>query len=105
MTDGHDIDPVEVANNLRPVLLKLNRQLRRELHSLGVTGSQVPLLAAIQANPGIGIRGLAELEGVSAPAISIHIRRLERAGLVTRVTGYDRRRVGLTVTPEAVRVL
>jgi hypothetical protein len=36
-------DPVAVANRLRPVLLKLNRELRREIHSLGVTGGQVSL--------------------------------------------------------------
>ena len=40
-------DPVTVANRLRPVLLKLNRHLRREIHSLGVTGGQVSLLFAI----------------------------------------------------------
>jgi DNA-binding MarR family transcriptional regulator len=100
-----DIDPVSVANELRPVLLKINRQLRREVHSLGVTGGQVPLLAAIKNDPGIGVRSLAEREGVSAPAMSIHVRRLVRAGLVTRTAGTDRRRVGLTVTPEAVQVL
>src|SRR5689334_10272364 len=38
------IDTTELANRLRPVLLKLNRELRREVHSLGVTGGQVGLL-------------------------------------------------------------
>jgi DNA-binding MarR family transcriptional regulator len=105
MGEKPDIDAVRVANELRPVLLKINRQLRREVHSLGVTGGQVPLLAAIKNDPGIGVRSLAEREGVSAPAMSIHVRRLVRAGLVTRTAGTDRRRVGLTVTPEAVQVL
>jgi hypothetical protein len=31
-------DTTELANRLRPILLKLNRELRREIHSLGVTG-------------------------------------------------------------------
>jgi DNA-binding MarR family transcriptional regulator len=87
------------------VLLQLNRHLRRELHSLGVTGGQVSLLAAIRHRPGIGVRELAAREGISAPGMSGHVDRLERAGLVTRVPGTDRRRVGLHVTPEAERVL
>ncbi len=36
-----------VANELRPVLLRLARELRREIHSIGVTGGQVSILAAI----------------------------------------------------------
>ena len=42
-------DPLTVANRLRPVLLQLARQLRREVHPLGVTGGQVSLLVAIDA--------------------------------------------------------
>jgi DNA-binding MarR family transcriptional regulator len=99
------LNPVSLANELRPALLRLARQLRRESHALGVTAGQLTLLAAIQKQPGIGVRELAAGEGVSAPNISVHVRRLERAGLVARTTGKDRRRIGLRVTPEAVRVI
>ena len=99
-------DPVTVANRLRPVLLKLNRQLRREIHSLGVTGGQASLLFTIQRRAGIGVRELAALEGMSAPGMSKYVGRLEAAGLVAREpSGRDRRRVGLRVTPEGERVL
>jgi len=99
-------DPVAVANRLRPVLLKLNRHLRREIHSLGVTGGQVALLVTIQARPGIGVRELAALERMSAPGMSKYVARLEAAGLVTRQpSSDDRRRVGLKLTREAERVL
>jgi DNA-binding MarR family transcriptional regulator len=99
-------DPVAVANRLRPVLFKLNRALRRELHSLGVTGSQVSLLVLISKIPGIGIRDLAAREGMSAPGMSKYVGRLEQLGLVERAeVGSDRRRVGLTVTAEGQRVL
>ena len=40
-------DSVTIANRLRPALLRLSRELRREVHSLGVTGGQVSLLAQI----------------------------------------------------------
>ena len=99
-------DPTHLANRLRPVLLHLNRQLRREIHSLGVTGGQVSLLVQIKYRPGIGIRELAALERMSVPGMSKFISRLEEAGLVQRapVEG-DQRRVGLTLTPAGQKVL
>jgi DNA-binding MarR family transcriptional regulator len=99
-------DPVAVANRLRPVLLQLARQLRREVHPLGVTGGQVTLLVAIKRSPGIGLRELAAQEGISAAGMSGHVDRLERAGLVERAPdAADRRRVGLRLTDEGFRVL
>ena len=99
-------EPVAVAHRLRPVLLKLNRELRRELHSLGVTGGQASLLYAISRSPGIGVRELAERERMSAPGMSKYVARLEAAGLLERApVGGDRRRVGLRVTDAGDRVL
>ncbi len=99
-------DTTVLANRLRPVLLQLNRQLRREIHSLGVTGGQVSLLVQIKYHPGIGIRELAALERMSVPGMSKFISRLEEAGLVQRapVAG-DQRRVGLSLTPAGQKVL
>jgi DNA-binding MarR family transcriptional regulator len=99
-------DPVTVANRLRPVLLKLNRHLRREIHSLGVTGGQASLLFTIQGRPGIGVRELAALVRLSAPGMSKYVGRLEAEGLIVREpSDEDRRRVGLRVSPEGERVL
>jgi DNA-binding MarR family transcriptional regulator len=106
-TTAISADPLAVANRLRPVLLQLARELRREVHPLGVTGGQVSLLVAIRRTPGVGVRGLAAREGVSAAAMSRHVTRLGKAGLVQRTegTGGDLRRVGLELTDEAERVL
>ena len=99
-------DPVTIANGLRPALLHLNRRLRRELAPLGITGGQAALLWAIRSHPGIGVRGLADLEGVSTPAMSAYVDRLEAAGLVARRRSeLDRRRVELAVTESGLRVL
>jgi DNA-binding MarR family transcriptional regulator len=100
------LDTTELANRLRPVLLKLNRELRREIHSLGVTGGQVALLVQIKARPGIGMRELAAVERMSVPGMSKFIARLEEAGLVQRapVAG-DQRRVGLSLTAAGHKVL
>ena len=87
-------DPVEVANGLRPTLLHLNRRLRRELGPLGITGGQASLLWAIRSRPGVGVRELAEGEGVSPPAMTAYVDRLEAAGLVARTRSLRARRPG-----------
>jgi DNA-binding MarR family transcriptional regulator len=98
---------VSVANRLRPVLLRLARELRREARAFGVTGGQAALLAAVERRGRIGLGELAAGEGVSAPAMSKHVDRLEQAGLVSRVPGSsgDRRRVEIELTVEGQRVL
>ena len=98
-------ESVAIANRLRPALLRLARELRREVHSLGVTGGQVSLLAQIAANPQITASTLAKRERISAPGMSGHLGRLESAGLIERTRATDRRQVGLTVTAEGERVL
>ena len=98
-------DPVVVANRLRPVLLQMTRELRREIHSLGVTGGQVSLLVQIQRLPGLGVRELAARERMSPAGMSKYVGRLEAAGLVERTALADKRRVGLRLTEQAERVL
>ncbi|MDQ4030725.1 MAG: MarR family transcriptional regulator, partial [Actinomycetota bacterium] len=94
----------DLAEQLRPVLLKINRELRRELHGLGVTGGQASLLVAIKRSPGLGVNELAARERVSPPAMTGAIRRLERAGLVRREPHpADRRRHGLYVSEQGER--
>ena len=98
-------DPMTLANRLRPVILRLGRELRREIHSLGVSGGQVSLLISIKQQPGITAAELAERERVSAPGMSGQLVRLEAAGLIERVRAADRRRIGLFLTDEGERVL
>jgi DNA-binding MarR family transcriptional regulator len=100
------LEPLAVANRLRPALLKVARELRRESHALGVTGGQVSLLFQIQQNRGIGVRDLAALERISPASMSSHVDRLERAGLILRTPDpSDRRRQGLSLSGEGERVL
>lgn len=99
-------DTVAVADALRPVLLRVGRELRREARAVGISPEQVALLVAIKYTPGIGIRSLATQERISAPALTKHVDRLERDGLVLRSpSADDRRRIGLTLTEEGQRVL
>jgi DNA-binding MarR family transcriptional regulator len=98
--------PQEVAEELRPALLRLARNLRRETEALGVTSHQVTLLWLVRARPGLSLRELAVEEGISAPSLSGHVDRLEAAGLLLRVRSTDdRRRVGLELTRDGQSLL
>ncbi|HEY2543986.1 MAG TPA: MarR family transcriptional regulator [Gaiellaceae bacterium] len=100
------MDPVAVADALRPVILRVGRELRREARAVGASPEQVALLVSVKYQPGIGIKELAERERVSPPAMTTRVDRLERDGLVERrPSEEDRRRVGVTLTDEGQRLL
>lgn len=94
-----------LAGRLRPVLLRLGRELRREGQALGVTAAQVSLLEAIRHEPGVTATELADRERVSPAAMSGQLVRLEASRLIVRERAADRRRIGLTLTPEGEKLL
>ncbi len=102
LNSKHQDDALALADELRPVLHRLYRQLRRESEDLnrGVSPLQNLLLAAIIEHPGIGVADLARIEKLRGPTISGHVKRLESAGLIARAAplSEDRRRVGLMAT-------
>ena len=98
--------PEVVADELRPVLLRLARELRKETEQLGVTARQATLLWLVRRSPGLSLAELAAEEGISPPALSGYVDRLERAGLLARVRSTeDRRRVGLALTEDGDKLL
>jgi DNA-binding MarR family transcriptional regulator len=100
------LSPETVAADLRPVLLRLARELRKETEQLGITARQATLLWLVKRRPGLSLAELAADEGISAPAMSGHVDRLERAGLLERVrSSDDRRRVGLSLTEDGERIM
>lgn len=96
-----DIDPRELAEQLRSSLRRLVRQLRRHAVDEDMSPMHLPLLVAIIENPGIGVGELAQIEGLRSPTVTGHINAMVAAGLVKRnePTQGDRRRVGLVATP------
>ena len=99
------LDAMAVADSLRPTLLRLARELRREKIA-GVSPHQVGLLVAIKYAPGVTVGALAAEERVSTAAMSKRVSRLERGGLVARTKSEaDRRCTGLTLTEEGQRTL
>ena len=100
------VDTLALADALRPALLQVGRELRREARALGASPEQVALLVSIKYAPGIGLRELAARERISPPAMTKHVDRLERDGLVERrASEEDRRRVGVTLTDDGQRLL
>jgi DNA-binding MarR family transcriptional regulator len=99
------LDAMAVADRLRPTLLQLARELRRE-RIAGVSPQQVGLLVSIKYAPGVTVGELATEERVSTAAMSKRVTRLERDGLVERTQSTkDRRCVGLTLSEEGQRTL
>ena len=95
-----------VAAELRPVLLRLARELRKETEQLGITARQATLLWLVKRNPGLSLAELAAEEGISPPAMSGHVDRLERIGLIERLrSSEDRRRVGLRLTDDGLKLM
>jgi len=63
------------------------RQMAFDQHPLedsGVTMPQLTLLDWISASPGCGVQDIATGLGLTAPTVSVSVRRLEAAGLVER---------------------
>jgi DNA-binding MarR family transcriptional regulator len=95
-----------VAAELRPVLLRLARELRKETEQLGITARQATFLWLVKRSPGLSLAELAAEEGISPPAMSGHVDRLERVGLLERErSSGDRRRVGLRLTEDGERLM
>ena len=84
----------------------LNRHLRREAHAEGITAGQAALLAQVRNHPQFGVRDLAAREGLSAPAMTRYLDRMEKAGLIVRSRStQDARRIRLALTPKGVSAL
>jgi len=101
-----DNDVLPLADELRPVLLRVSRALRREAQRAGVSALDAQLLGAVKKNAGIGVSALAEREQMTRASMSGHVKRLEAAGWLARAgEAGDRRRVGLTLTAKGARAL
>ena len=102
--------PAEIAalaEALRPAILRLSRNLRRQSQSLGLSPLDSMILGALRQIDGAGVSELADLEQISRPTMSAHVKRLEAAGYIARLApdADDKRRVGLTLTPTGRKAL
>jgi DNA-binding MarR family transcriptional regulator len=99
-------DPEHLAEALRPALLRAARRLRQAAAKAGLSALDVLLLVEIKRQPGIGVSDLADGEQMSRPAMSGHVKRLEAAGWISRLSDEsDGRRSGLTITEAGMAAL
>lgn len=100
-------DIIDLAEVLRPALLRTSRALRREAQRAGVSALDAQILGAVKKNPGIGVSALADREQMTRPSMSSHVKRLEASGWLGRdeASQDDRRRVGIRLTPKGLKAL
>jgi DNA-binding MarR family transcriptional regulator len=99
---------VRLAAELRPSILRLSRHLRREAIRGGSSSLDAQLLGTLREEPGLGVSELADMEQMSRPAMSAHVKRLMQLGYLQREDvklATDRRRIGLTVTRSGTQYL
>lgn len=100
------IDVIDLAEALRPAILRVSRRLRQEAQKAGLSAQDALLLGHIRKNPGVGVSALADAERTSRPTMSAHIKRLEAAGLIARSDhADDGRRSGLAITVAGTKKL
>jgi DNA-binding MarR family transcriptional regulator len=103
---AESVDLSALADALRGPLLRASRRLRQEAQKVGLSAQDALILGYIKKNPGVGVSELADVDQISRPTMSSHVKRLEATGWVSRTdNAEDGRRSGLNVTPAGVRKL
>ena len=95
-----------VLRRFRLVFNAVRSHFRAVETKAGISGAQLWALSVVQAQPGIGVGGLAHAMDIHQSTASNLLRGLVEAGLVTSAKGEtDRRVVLLQVTARGKRIL
>jgi DNA-binding MarR family transcriptional regulator len=95
----------ELVSRLRVAVGRIARQLRQR-NSVGLTGSQLSALVAVEARGSVRLGDLATMEGIAPSTLSRIVASLEDAGLTERVADPgDRRSAWISLTATGQRVL
>lgn len=99
-----ECEPLVVA--LRRVARSLDRTSRRLMRDHGITSAQRALLQALAARPGASVGEIARMVGLGQATVTDTLDRLVARGLASRTrSAVDRRRVQITLTPTAQRIV
>jgi DNA-binding MarR family transcriptional regulator len=94
-----------LAADLLAVVARINRLATQRVR-LQLPYAQARLLSTIEDQAAARISDLAALDHCSQPTMTAQVRRLEHAGLVSRITDpADARAVLISITPKGVDVL
>ncbi|MGL4305465.1 MAG: MarR family winged helix-turn-helix transcriptional regulator [Mycobacteriaceae bacterium] len=93
------VDPLALANELRPLLFRINLALRQQTLGVELTPTQASVMLTLRDHGPIRMGELAEREFVQLPTATSVISRLEKLGLVNRQPDTtDRRAVVVDLT-------
>ena len=76
-----------------------------ETGALGITNTQYGILLVLKHRPGIDQISVAKLLGLDRSTTGMVLGKLEKAGLIGRCVGEDRRKRNLALTPAGERML
>jgi DNA-binding MarR family transcriptional regulator len=94
-----------LSSDLLSVVARINRLANQRVR-LALPFAQARLLAVIEDQGAARISDLAALDHCSQPTMTTQVRRLEDAGLVSRITDPgDARAVLISITPDGVEAL
>jgi DNA-binding MarR family transcriptional regulator len=97
--------PSGTGSELLTIVARLNRLASQRIR-LPLPWAQARLLGTIEDRDSARISELADLDHCSQPTMTLQVRRLEAAGLVTRAPDpEDARAVRISITPEGSAML
>jgi DNA-binding MarR family transcriptional regulator len=97
---------LDVLKQFRLIYGSVRHHFRQVEETCGVSGSQLWLLHEVQSAPGIGVSDLAHRLSIHQTTCSQLVEKLVVHGYVEKTRSeQDQRRVGLTVTRSAAKVL
>jgi len=99
------LDPVAVADRLHSTSIHLLRRLRVVDRASGIGPAQLSALSVLVFGGPRSIGDLAAAEQVRPPTMSRIVAGLERAKLVRRRAGRDKRSTQIAATKEGTRIL
>ncbi|MFN8526116.1 MAG: MarR family transcriptional regulator [Chloroflexota bacterium] len=95
----------QLADRLHSAAIHLLRRLRREDDASGLTAPRLSALSVVVFTGPISLGALARAEQVRPPTMTRIVAALERAGLVERTPGADRRVALIAATEAGARLL
>ncbi len=99
------LDPMAVADRLHSTAIHLLRRLRVVDRASGIGPAQLSALSVLVFGGPRSIGDLAAAEQVRPPTMSRIVAGLERAKLVRRRAGQDRRSAEIAATKDGTRIL
>jgi len=102
----HKILALEVLKQFRLIYGSVRQQFRQIEEACGVSGSQLWVMHEVSQAPGIGVSDLAQRLSIHQTTCSQLVEKLVAHGYVVKTRSTeDQRRVGLTLTKSAAKVL